>query len=94
MNSQIKPESLGSFSAQNPPPLLEMPYRPSRPPLTAEERELVKPRLSAHLSQNPFYAQQIAKLGDAFLNSWISGMACSRGLLDLPLPSSTPTDPL
>jgi hypothetical protein len=56
---------------------------PSRPVLTREERELVKPRLRAHLSQNPYYEQRIARQGDAFLESWIDGMPCDRGLLNL-----------
>ena len=92
MNNHKSPVSEDSFSAENPPPLLQMNSEPSRPALTREERELVKPRLREHLSQSPYYAQQIAKWGDVFLDNWLSGMACNRGLLNLPLSSSTPTN--
>ena len=92
MTSPKSPMSAEVFCAANPPPLLQMNSEPSRPALTREERELVKPRLREHLSQSPYYAQQIAKWGDVFLDNWLSGVACNRGLLNLPLSSYTPTN--
>ena len=91
MTNHKAPMGAEGWSAENPPPLLQLHSESSRPALTQEERERAKPGLRASLMRSPFYAQRIEKEGDAFLENWISGMACNRGLLNLPLSYPTPT---
>ena len=66
--------------------LLTLDSKRSPAPLTDAERALVKERLREQFLHSPYYARRMQdpERAEAFLNAWLSGMACHRGLLPKP----------